>query len=299
MRMTLLMLLTASLLSAADARTDASKKDLEALQGDWVMVSCERDGIKMSAEEVKTYRRTVQKNKYTVVIAGEDGVQKLNGTITLDPTKTPKTIDAVRTEGPSKGKAMRGIYAFAGDKQNVCFAPVGKERPTDFISKAGTGHVLTVWKRADRKEPADPKRGTGAKSTPGTTTGKPQEAANTEVLRRIVDDCNRQAIAAFKKGDMLAVARGYADDATIYFPRAQRVRGRQAIDRYWMGVKGGKDWKLETIEVGGTKEAIYEVGRSTLTTEVAGKPSTYVCDYVVIWKLQPDGTYRAHTDIFN
>jgi ketosteroid isomerase-like protein len=128
--------------------------------------------------------------------------------------------------------------------------------------------------------------------------GQP-DASNTASLRRIVDECNRKAIEDFKKGDMLAVARGYADDATIYFPRGKKVHGRQAIDRYWQGVKGAKDWKLETIEVGGTKEAIYEVGKSSLTTEVDGKENTYVCDYVVIWKPQPDGTYRTHTDIFN
>jgi len=44
---------------------------------------------------------------------------------------------------------------------------------------------------------------------------------------------------------------------------------------------------------------VYEVGRSTLTTVVNGKESTYACDYVVIWKRQKDGTYRAQTDIYN
>jgi ketosteroid isomerase-like protein len=125
------------------------------------------------------------------------------------------------------------------------------------------------------------------------------KAARLDPLRRIVDECNRKAIEDFKKGDMLAVARGYADDATIYFPRGKKVHGREAIDRYWQSLKGAKDWKLETVEVGGTAEAIYEVGKSSLTTAVNGKESTYVCDYVVIWKRQKDGSYRAHTDIFN
>jgi ketosteroid isomerase-like protein len=125
------------------------------------------------------------------------------------------------------------------------------------------------------------------------------DTSTVDSLRRIVDECNRQSIDAFKKGDMLAVARLYADDATIYFPRGKKVTGRQAIDRMWMSIKGPKDWKLETIEVGGTKEAIYEVGRSSLTTSVDGKDSTYTCDYVVIWKRQKDGSYRTHTDIYN
>jgi ketosteroid isomerase-like protein len=147
---------------------------------------------------------------------------------------------------------------------------------------------------------------TGVLIVAGTLAGehKGQDDRNantsrTRSLRQIVDECNRKSIADFKKGDMLAVARGYADDATIYFPRGKKVHGRKAIDRYWQGVKGAKDWKLETIEVGGTRDAIYEVGKSFLTTIVDGKESTYVCDYVVIWKRQPDGTYRTHTDIFN
>jgi ketosteroid isomerase-like protein len=141
---------------------------------------------------------------------------------------------------------------------------------------------------------------------PGMRAGEPERqhdrkanASSARSLRQIVDECNRKSIADFKKGDMLAVARGYADDATIYFPRGKKVHGRKAIDRYWQGVKGAKDWELETLEVGGTRDAIYEVGKSTLITVVDGKESTYVCDYVVIWKRQPDGAYRTHTDIFN
>jgi ketosteroid isomerase-like protein/tetratricopeptide (TPR) repeat protein len=124
-------------------------------------------------------------------------------------------------------------------------------------------------------------------------------AASSGSLRQIVEECNRKVIADFKKGDMQAVARSYADDATIYFGRGQKVHGREAIDRYWQGVKGAKDWTLEALEIGGTLEAIYEIGKSSLTTRVDGKDSTYVCDYVVIWKRQKDGSYRTHTDIFN
>ena len=98
---------------------------------------------------------------------------------------------------------------------------------------------------------------------------------------------------------MLGVARGYADDATMYFPRGKSAHGREGVDGYWLRIKGAKDWKLEVTEVGGTGEAIYEVGKSSLTTEVNGQERTYVCDFVLIWKLQKDGSYRIHTDINN
>jgi ketosteroid isomerase-like protein len=131
--------------------------------------------------------------------------------------------------------------------------------------------------------------------------GSPSESVKSvaKSLRQIVEECNQKVIEDFKKGDMLAVARSYADDATIYYPHGQKVHGREAIDRYWQSIRGPKDWKLEITEVGGTPEAICEVGKSWLTTELDGKENTYVCDYVVIWKRQPDGTYRTHTDIFN
>jgi ketosteroid isomerase-like protein len=125
------------------------------------------------------------------------------------------------------------------------------------------------------------------------------QAPNRDSFRDIVEACNRKFIEDFKKGDMLAVARGYADDATIYFPRGKSIHGREAIDRYWQKIKGAKDWKLETLEVGGTPQAIYEIGKSSLTTEADGKERTYVCDYIVIWKRQTNGTYLTYADIFN
>lgn len=123
-------------------------------------------------------------------------------------------------------------------------------------------------------------------------------------LWRIVEEMNRKQIEAFNKGDLLGVARIYADDATIYFPHYQskqgrKIHGRAAIDKYWLAIEKPKAWKLEIVEVGGTKDAIWEIGKSTLTEEFDGKDSTYVGDFVVIWKRQTDGTYRIHTDIYN
>jgi len=87
-----------------------------------------------------------------VTIENEEGVQTVTVKIKLDPSKSPKTIDAEMTEGPAKGKAFRGIYKFQDDTQVICLAPSDKDRPTKFDSKEGT---VTVWKRVktpDTKE---------------------------------------------------------------------------------------------------------------------------------------------------
>ena len=133
------------LLIAMPLLAQETKSDLDKLQGHWVMVESTRDGKKLPGQ-VKI-ERTIEGNNYTVTVKSDEGEQVLSGTLKIDPTKQPKTIDATRTEGPDADKAMFGIYELEGNRQKVCFAPVGKNRPTQFVSKAGTGHVLTIWQK--------------------------------------------------------------------------------------------------------------------------------------------------------
>jgi uncharacterized protein (TIGR03067 family) len=72
----------------------------------------------------------------------EDATSKA-GTIKLDATKKPKQMDTVSTEK----EVMLGIYELEGDGYRVCFAPVGKPRPSEFTSKSGSGNILQVWER--------------------------------------------------------------------------------------------------------------------------------------------------------
>ena len=65
------------------------------------------------------------------------------GTIKLDATKTPKQMDATSTGG----EVMLGIYDLEGNRYKVCFAPVGKPRPSEFVSTPGSGYILQFWER--------------------------------------------------------------------------------------------------------------------------------------------------------
>jgi len=138
--------IVALLMVAAPLLAQETKNDLDKLQGHWVIVESIRDG-KRTPGQIKI-ERTIDGKNYTVTVQSNEGEQVLAGTLKIDPTKKPKTIDATRTEGPDAGKAMLGIYEIEGGRQKVCFAPVGKSRPTEFTSKAGTGHVLTIWQKA-------------------------------------------------------------------------------------------------------------------------------------------------------
>lgn len=119
-------------------------------------------------------------------------------------------------------------------------------------------------------------------------------AAFAEVPRAEIERINREMTAALERGDGLTVARVYADDARIVGPKRQEVKGREAIDRYWTRIKDAK-WTLDVIEVGGTRDDAYQIGRSTLTSG----GGTYICDFVVIWKRDPAGKLRIHLDLYN
>jgi len=127
-----------------------------------------------------------------------------------------------------------------------------------------------------------------------------QTAAASQALRAEVTRLNEEMMAAFQRGDRAAVARFYADDARIVGPRRQVVQGREAIDRYWASVGSPAQWRLEVVEVGGSANEAYQLGVSTLTSPRRdGTPDTYTCDFVVIWKRQPDGQLRITLDQYN
>lgn len=67
----------------------------------------------------------------------------------LDPSKSPKTLDAKVTDVPNKGAVILGIYEISGDTLKVCFDPEGKKRPTEFKGVSGS-QTLVVHKRVKK-----------------------------------------------------------------------------------------------------------------------------------------------------
>lgn len=147
---------TAAAFFAADApKTDAAKADMAKMQGTWQMVSAEIKGNKLPAEETAKITRVIKGDKYEV----RRGEQVLNqGSMTLDPGKKPKTIDAhievTDEDGKKKSVKILGIYELDGDTMKTCLASPEKDRPTDFVSKDDNEQNVFVWKRVkdEKKE---------------------------------------------------------------------------------------------------------------------------------------------------
>jgi uncharacterized protein (TIGR03067 family) len=134
-------------LVGAEPPSDAVKKELARLEGEWVMVSGERDGQALPEEYVKTATRVAKDGVSTVTIAG---MVVMKSKYTIDPTKKPKAIDFEATEGEAQGKKIQGIYELDGDTLKFCLAASDKDRPTDFTAKEGSGRTASVWKRAKK-----------------------------------------------------------------------------------------------------------------------------------------------------
>jgi uncharacterized protein (TIGR03067 family) len=139
-------LLLVGLLLGADQPTDAAKKDLEKFQGEWKPEKAQRDGVDAGGDLLN--KLLVKYSGETMVI-DSGGARDDKATITLDPSKNPAAID-IKPVGEGKDTAL-GIYKLDGDTLTLCWSRRGGERPTEFVSKAGTEQVLFILKRQKKK----------------------------------------------------------------------------------------------------------------------------------------------------
>ena len=121
-------------------------------------------------------------------------------------------------------------------------------------------------------------------------------AANDKATIQRLDD---EFAVAFNRGDYVAVANMYTEDATVLPPGSEMVKGRPAIQAFW--AKAGEsltDAKLTVVEVTPLGDsAAREIGtfslktKSTPSTELTGK-------FVVIWQ-KVGSEWKLATDIWN
>jgi uncharacterized protein (TIGR03067 family) len=136
------------------ARAEDKDKPTE-LDGKWKVVKEIIDG----KERPGLFVNTIKGQTHTITWEGKViAVQRAQ----IEPSKNPKTIDVEfikRTPGGLNLKYWRGIYALDGDELKMCFKggkewPDEKDRPTQFLSKSGSGMSLMLFRRvrADYQE---------------------------------------------------------------------------------------------------------------------------------------------------
>ena len=146
MKTRLLIIAALGLLLAACNRQEpaspAPKTDLDRFQGTWYLVMAMQDGKALPEDKVKETTIVFKGDTFRFPGSAEYATSK-EGTIKLDENKTPKEMDAISTEK----ETMLGIYALEENGYKICFAPVGKPRPTEFTATPGSGYILQSWQR--------------------------------------------------------------------------------------------------------------------------------------------------------
>ena len=122
--------------------------DIEKLQGVWNIVSLDLDGQTIPARGAKI---AIDGDHFTST--GMGGTYE--GTMEVDESRTPKTLNMKFTAGPEQGNTNVGIYELDGDTWRICLATRGTDRPKKFAAKPGTGIALEVLKRADHASSAE------------------------------------------------------------------------------------------------------------------------------------------------
>jgi uncharacterized protein (TIGR03067 family) len=119
--------------------------DRETLQGDWTTSAFFRDGGPLPAEKQYPDRLLTFKGDEWYEV--RDGKVAVRGTFKLDPSKSPKWLDATFLEGGPGRETVKGIYALDGDVLTVCIGTPETPRPAKFESTPDSGLRLIVYQR--------------------------------------------------------------------------------------------------------------------------------------------------------
>ena len=132
-----------------------------------------------------------------------------------------------------------------------------------------------------------------------TTALAPHSQAQT--AQTGVDAANKELMDSFKNKDAAGIAALYSESAVVLPPNAERMTGRENIQKMWQSwVDAGlTDLALTPVVVEESGDLAYEEGTYSLKVPGSdGQPMQDVGKYVVVWKKGPEGTWQLHRDIF-
>ena len=130
---------------------------------------------------------------------------------------------------------------------------------------------------------------------------RPETFDAVQVRKSIEEACARYS-AAIREGNLAGVVDEYTVDATLVPPDGEILKGKQAIEELYKKFfqMGMKDIAFTTIEVGGSGDTAYEIGKTKVRIQPEGQAAIIdSTKYLVIWKRQADGAWKVHADIWN
>ena len=152
-----------------------------------------------------------------------------------------------------------------------------------------------------------------AKTAAKKATKRPAKKAPKKALKQTarkgpsVSEAIHTLDAAFTKAvaardSQVLVSAFYAPDAVLMSPNQPAIIGRENIRVALQGMMdaGVTSLKLETIEIGSAGDLAWERARYTLSmTPSGGAPIQDVGKSLVVFRRQPNGTWRAIVDMYS
>lgn len=134
----------ALLVAHFQANDDTVQKDLKALEGAWTISAMEVNGIEVPEKKLEGTTLTIKGDQYLIKIKD----RSFPTTIKLDPSKSPKEIDMIPTEGDKKDQVHKGIYSIDKESFKICRGlNPDQARPNQFATWPNTNYFVITWKR--------------------------------------------------------------------------------------------------------------------------------------------------------
>lgn len=126
-------------------------------------------------------------------------------------------------------------------------------------------------------------------------------AADEAAIREVEAAC---LIPAAAKDVEALVACSYADDASVLFSNTPIATGKEAITAVWAQLFQepgfSLSWQPVKVEVARSGDLAFSQGTYEITmNDPRGNPVTDRGKYVVVWKKQANGSWKAVADIGN
>lgn len=130
------------------AQDEKSKDGLKNLNGTWVAQSREYEGKVESRDDLKGLTLEISGDSFA--FTSEGGQAGLKGTLAVNSSATPKSVDVIVAGKDGKETVIRAIYELDGDTLRTAVMQSGDDRPKDFTAKAGSNVRVTVYIRSKK-----------------------------------------------------------------------------------------------------------------------------------------------------
>lgn len=131
-----------------------------------------------------------------------------------------------------------------------------------------------------------------------------QAPINTDEVRAAIAATDKKFMEDFNRGDAVAAAAAYTDDAIVMPPNEPPTEGKQAIEKSLAELisklqLSNLQLSISEVDVQGDTAIVRGTYSSNITVPGMDVPMEDRGKTLTVWKKQADGSWKLHRDIWN